>query len=312
MEPQLTGDFFRAVVDSISESLCVIDREANIVYVNASWRAFSRQNGGRRAKPSRPVNYLRICERAADHGDEHAIQTAAGLRQLIRGEVDQFSLEYPCHSPHKKRWFILSARPMAWNGEAHFVIEHTDITQRKLAELEVQQLSLTDRLTGLANRRHFDAFLDQTWDRHMRHGLPLSLILLDVDHFKRLNDTHGHLTGDACLASLARLLSRHVRRAGDLAARYGGEEMALILPGIGEHDAAAQAEIIRREIEGLGGQVDAALDLPALTASFGVATTIPRRGSHAHSLIAAADRALYQAKREGRNRVRVAISEQAA
>ncbi len=308
MRPQLTGDFFRAVVDSISESLCVIDHRGDIVYVNASWREFGRSNGASRASCLKPGNYLQICDRAASLGQEQARDTAIGLRRLLRSETPEFSIEYPCHSPDEQRWFILAARPMLWRNAGYFVIQHTDITERKLAELEVQKLSLTDRLTGLANRRHFDDFLARAWAQHMRDGQALTLILLDADHFKRLNDRHGHLAGDACLRRLAALLSTHARRPGDLAARYGGEEMALVLSGI-ELDAARElAETIRGQIERLG-EMD---DQPKLTASFGVASIVPARGSDPQQLIAAADKAMYRAKREGRNRVCLARSELAA
>ncbi len=308
MRPQLTGDFFRAVVDTISESLCVVDCAGDIVYVNASWRDFGRSNGISRASQQRPGNYLRICDRASEQGDEQAREIAIGLRRLLRSESPEFSIEYPCHSPDEERWFILAARPMLWRNAGFFVIQHTDITQRKLAELEVRKLSLTDRLTGLANRRHFDDFLAQAWSRHMRGGHSLALILLDVDHFKRLNDRHGHLAGDACLRKLAALLSTHARRGGDLAARYGGEEMALVLSGVTLDAAREQAESLRQQIEQLSGMQG----LPKLTASFGVACMLPRRGSDPQQLIEAADKAMYQAKREGRNRVCLARSEQAA
>lgn len=308
MKSHLTADFFRALVDSISETLCVIDQKGDILFVNASWREFGQRNGSRHREFGKPINYLDICDSAARKGHDEARQTARGLRGLIRGESCHFTQEYPCHSPHQQRWFILVARPLDWHHGKYFVIEHTDITQRKQAEIEVQRQSLTDRLTGLANRRHFDEFLARSWSQQLRDSRPLAMILLDLDYFKRLNDQHGHQAGDACLSRIAAVLSTHARRASDLAARYGGEEMALVLSGIDLADAQAQAETMRREIESLGGIEG----LPALTASFGVASTIPKRGSSAQDLVAAADRALYQAKREGRNRVCVAASELAA
>jgi diguanylate cyclase (GGDEF)-like protein len=179
---------------------------------------------------------------------------------------------------------------------------------RAHAELEVanerlETLSLQDDLTRIANRRHLQQVLESEWKRSRRYQRPLGFILLDLDHFKLLNDTRGHLEGDLCLQAVARYLDETVRRTGDLVARYGGEELAVLLPDTDLDGALRMAEQLRRGIEALGLPHEAA---PAghITASFGVASAIPAPEEPPDSLIETADMALYRAKTEGRNRVR--------
>lgn len=186
--------------------------------------------------------------------------------------------------------------------------------ERRNAELESAQkrleqanqvlyrLSYLDALTGVANRRHFDEYLDQEWRRALRKGALLSLALVDVDYFKRLNDTAGHQYGDECLRRIGETLTASLRRAGDIVARYGGEEFAVVLPD-------AQPEWLTTFAEELRSAV-AALAIPhhaspygRLTVSIGVATAAAEEPDGVAALVAAADRALYAAKEGGRNRV---------
>ena len=188
------------------------------------------------------------------------------------------------------------------------LVELTLRTQQQAATLEQQNIKLqvqatTDSLTGLANRAHFDRFLDEQFAAAARCAKPLSLLLLDVDHFKLVNDRQGHPVGDRVLSSLGRLL-KSAARATDLAARYGGEEMTLVMPGTARATAAAIAESIRRAI---AAKPILCGDRPVpVTVSVGVATYEPkgpfREAAH---LVKAADLAVYAAKHSGRNCVRV-------
>lgn len=166
----------------------------------------------------------------------------------------------------------------------------------------LHRISTQDGLTGVSNRRHFDDTLVLEWRRALRKSVPLSLLMIDIDHFKAFNDAAGHQAGDDCLRRVAQALQDSLQRASDLVARYGGEEFAVLLPECDLEHARILAETLRRRI--------AALDLdhpgsPArvVTISAGVAAVTPERGAAAETLVRLADEALYAAKRGGRNRV---------
>ena len=171
------------------------------------------------------------------------------------------------------------------------------------ANRRLELLSTVDGLTEAANRRQFDHVLDAEWRRCARTGLPLALLMIDIDHFKPFNDGYGHVTGDVCLKKVAGVVRRLVQRAGELVARYGGEEFAVLLPGSDAPHARELAESIRLEVELLAIAHAYSKVAPVITISAGVAAMIPIYGNTPGELISAADRALYYAKQTGRNRV---------
>jgi diguanylate cyclase (GGDEF)-like protein len=173
-----------------------------------------------------------------------------------------------------------------------------EAANRKLGELATE-----DSLTGVANRRALEQALLREWDRCRELGQPLSVIMVDVDHFKQFNDVHGHLAGDEQLIRVARTLGKHARPVRELLARFGGEEFALVLPGTSLDQAMARAEAIRQAFDD-GTQ-------PASTISAGVATMVPNTTERPDDLLRAADMALYAAKRAGRNRVLPATQDRA-
>lgn len=191
-----------------------------------------------------------------------------------------------------------------------------DISERKRSEEHLQSayrametLVVVDALTGIANRRRFDEALTSEWRRSLRDTSKLSLLLIDADHFKRYNDTYGHVRGDSCLKQIAEAALDVVLRPGDLVARYGGEEFAVILPGTDEVGAKAVAEDICQAVR--NRQLPHEGNAPGIvTVSIGCATMIPQRGKTAQDLIEQADQALYRAKARGRNRVVTAGSQQ--
>ncbi|MFH7242573.1 MAG: ABC transporter substrate binding protein [Spirulina sp.] len=172
----------------------------------------------------------------------------------------------------------------------------------QLANQQLAHLSHTDALTGLANRRYFDETLMTEFLRMQRCHHPLSLILLDVDHFKRYNDHYGHVMGDDCLRRIGNELNQMVRHPPDLAARYGGEEFALILPETDLAGAKALAERLRHQVEQLAIPHDFSSTQPRVTISLGVVAVMAQDVFHTEDIIRLADQALYQAKLQGRNR----------
>ena len=213
------------------------------------------------------------------------------------------------------RWLRVDERITASGGVAGVRVDISDLMHREqdLQRLNAQldaanallmRLSDTDALTGLANRRQFDRCLEQEWARALRHGLPLSLLLVDIDHFKRYNDRHGHVQGDDCLRRVATLLQHCARRAGDVVARYGGEEFALLLPHTDAADALAQA---RRCLDAFDAEAIAHGDSPVaahVTCSVGVATLASgAEYDSPRAFLLATDAALYGAKQRGRRQV---------
>ena len=179
-------------------------------------------------------------------------------------------------------------------------------SQRELAQanIQLQKLAALDSLTGIANRRRFDEMVQLEWQRGQRDKQPLTLLLCDVDFFKRYNDSFGHQAGDLCLKKVAAVLTEHLKRPADLAARYGGEEFAIVLPETELAGALVVAEACRRHLEALAIEnPHADNEFSCVTMSIGVASVVPSPASTLEQLIAQADRALYAAKHAGRNRV---------
>ncbi len=174
--------------------------------------------------------------------------------------------------------------------------------QLEASNLELQRISCQDGLTGIYNRRHFDTFLENEWARASRDGASISLILCDIDYFKPYNDHYGHQAGDDCLQRVARVFRDLLQRPADLVARYGGEEFVVVLPRTDPEGAYVIAESMRARVERLALPHDYARGFNVVTVSLGVATLRPTPKNRLQDLIAQADRALYQAKQQGRNR----------
>ena len=177
-----------------------------------------------------------------------------------------------------------------------------EINRRAQAESKLEEMATTDALTGLRNRRKFDLTIENEWQRATRHRTSLSLLMIDADHFKAFNDTHGHQAGDQVLVGIAICISDSVRRAADCAARYGGEEFAVLLPGLSAADAMKVAETIRQKVLIWSGEDTLS------TVSVGIASATPTAAMDWAMLVQAADKALYAAKAAGRNRCVLAAS----
>lgn len=171
---------------------------------------------------------------------------------------------------------------------------------------QMEILSRQDALTGLANRRYLDEVIRSEWNRAMRHETSLTVMMLDIDYFKKYNDTLGHLEGDKCLKQIAEGISSVAARSGDLAARYGGEEFFLVFAMTDEQQAITQAERLMQAIAQLALPHPASPVANIVTISVGVATIVPQLKDHLSDFVASADNALYKAKQEGRNQYKVA------
>jgi diguanylate cyclase (GGDEF)-like protein len=176
---------------------------------------------------------------------------------------------------------------------------------------DLDRMSREDPLTSIANRRVFDLRLRREWQQSTRTGAPMSLLMIDIDHFKRFNDSLGHQAGDECLKRVAGVLAETAARSTDLPARYGGEEFAVVLPVTDEAGAEQVAKTILYRVQRLNVLHPDSKTAPHVTISIGVATLIATSAKAESELVKVADRALYRAKKQGRNRVVVAVPDDA-
>lgn len=212
-------------------------------------------------------------------------------------ESATFEFEFPQLIAGERRWCLLTHNPLPGKG---FVRTFTDITKRKALEASLVKLSREDPLTGLHNRRTILDLLEEEIQRGLRYTHPVSLLMMDIDHFKKINDQWGHPTGDEVLKSFA-AECRSVMRENDRMGRFGGEEFLMVLPETGKMDAALVAERIRKITAEMAVRIKRGSALIPVTVSIGVTTTT--EGDCAEAVIARADEAMYEAKDAGRNRV---------
>jgi diguanylate cyclase (GGDEF)-like protein/PAS domain S-box-containing protein len=230
------------------------------------------------------------------------------LAAMIQGEVDEARITYRNRHREKGEIWVETAlrvtRAPDTGATDGVVAIARDMTEYKDLQDRLAALATSDGLTGLANRRQFDERLRDEWARAKRDGTPLSLLLIDVDHFKKFNDQYGHQAGDGCLRSIAQAFAEEARRPADLAARYGGEEFVLLLPNTDAVDCEQIGERVRRAVRKIA--VPHAQNPPSneVTVSIGGATDLPAGGAAEYtSLVEAADLALYTAKDGGRDRL---------
>lgn len=314
----LAGD----LLDALAAQIAVLDSRGRVVAVNERWKRFAQENGGDAVRGYVGADYLAACECARQAGDAVAGRVVEALREMLGGTRRYFSIEYPCHSPGERRWFVAHLSRFTHDGETFVVTAHDDITARMQAEerleranaeldainrelqqvLEREQLKArTDDLTGLGNRRHFFEVAEPLFAVARRYRTPLSVCMLDIDRFKRINDQLGHLGGDEVLRQVARTAAAKSREA-DVIARYGGEEFVLALPNTTAEGAFAAAENIRESIAANRESWEGAEI--AVTVSAGVAQ-VRAEDDSLDALIGRADQALYAAKEAGRNCTRI-------
>lgn len=286
----------RTIVDSMAEGLMIIEASGRIQYANPACARHLRCNPEAIEKktladlllPQVAQEYLDYFTRCANNPES---APPPGAREVIihRGDGSMRAMD-------------LTLAPMVMHETLFIGLLH-DITHHKQSETALQAAAMLDPLTKIANRRHFDSFVEMEWQRAIRSGEPLSLVVLDVDHFKLYNDTLGHPAGDLALQKVASVLKEHTPRATDMAARYGGEEFVLLFAETAANGAAVLAEAIRGHVEALRMAHPRSTTSDWLTVSIGVATIAPTQLDDLEQLFIAADRAMYTAKESGRNRV---------
>lgn len=291
----------RAVLDALSTGIVLYDADDRLVFCNSEFRRLYPQLG-RHLVPGTPF--------------EELLRRAVALGDVPEADDDPEGWIAGRLQAHRKpqrpmtrrladgRWRHIVEQRMPDGGHLAHSVDVTDLVEREqqLAALnrELEALSQTDPLTGVANRRRFDIALAEECNRAARHGLPLAVLLLDIDHFKAYNDLHGHPAGDACLRRVAQLLRSHSQRPTDLLARMGGEEFALLLPHLDAGQAQAHAERVHAALA--EAAIPHARSPTAATVTLSIGLACQQPGDDPAALLARADAALYAAKRSGRAR----------
>jgi len=297
LSQQQQSERLHLIVNSMDEGLMMIEPSGRIQYANPACERYLGYGQGELA--GRALGDLLSPGVAQEYLDLFAQGLACAAPQAWRGARELLV---------RQRDGILRAMdftltPMGDDPPLFIALLH-DITHHKQSENALQRAALLDPLTKIANRRHFDAFLEKEWQRAIRSSQPLSLIVLDVDHFKGYNDSLGHVAGDACLQQVALALQSHALRATDLAARFGGEEFVLLFGETGHEAACAIGEAIRAHIESLNIPNPRSPTSPWVTASLGVSTIVPTQLDDIKDFFVSADRAMYAVKDAGRNGMR--------
>ncbi|WP_051201972.1 diguanylate cyclase domain-containing protein [Ferrimonas senticii] len=283
--------FFRAACDALPNQVAIIDEQGTILFVNQAWLLFSQQHG--LVHDWVGFSYWQLCN------DEP--NDVFGIKQVLSGKQASYSAEMCFTAEQQAHWFLLTATPFDWQGQRLTTISRCDISAQKLVERQIGELTLSDSLTSLANRHHFNLFFEREWRRACREQQPLSLLLIDVDRFKHYNDRYGHQKGDECLRLIAELLRQFAKRPSDLICRYGGEEFVIVLGNTPSEAAKQMAERLLSAMRKLGIP-HADNDLaPVVTISIGVSSQIPQPKVEREQLLDAVDKALYEAKKLGRD-----------
>jgi diguanylate cyclase (GGDEF)-like protein/PAS domain S-box-containing protein len=288
--------------------LAIADFDGRFVKLNPAWQ----QTLG---YPLAELEGRRFIELV--HPDDRAATLAATAALAVGERVADFTNRYRAADGGYRyiEWHSVSVPEVGQiYGAARDVTEQR-LTQEKMRELNDRLLAQAellhaqaylDGLTGVANRRRFDEALAAEWRRCRREGVPLALLMIDIDQFKRFNDRYGHQAGDEALKAVAAALRMGLGRSSDMVARYGGEEFVCLLPDSDPAGAVVVGEALRAAVERLGIAHDDSSVASVVTVSVGVAAWIPDGDADPERLLAAADAALYAAKQGGRNRVRSA------
>ncbi|MEW6146223.1 MAG: diguanylate cyclase [Thermodesulfobacteriota bacterium] len=218
-----------AVLDSLPEHIGVLDASGLLVAANRSWTAWKGKNGGGAAgRPEPGTDYLKMLKKHSAES-ERSLRLLKNIVSVLGGKKDRFTMEYPSHKGQDKKWFLLSVTPMRSGGRVTgAVISHTDITRRKLAELETKRFSVTDPMTGILNRKAGLESVHRQMKFCERHGCSFTVCYIDIDNLKLVNDSFGHKEGDRVIITFVNLLKRALRES-DVMCRLGGDEILLIL-----------------------------------------------------------------------------------
>jgi diguanylate cyclase (GGDEF)-like protein/PAS domain S-box-containing protein len=295
----VSARFQQAVFDSLSAQIAILDRHGKLIQTNAAWLKYMVDNGLVETSACGGRSYLDILKGMTGEDRETVPLVSTGIASVAAGEVAHFQLPHPFFSSLDKRWFSVKVTPVH-DVDERIVVSHEDVTRLKAAELASLTLANIDALTGALSRRNFLLLAEQELARAMRYKLPLMVLMLDLDHFKLINDQYGHAAGDVVLQKFVQTV-KAVLRESDLIGRIGGEEFAVLLPSTTLDGGRVLAQRIIDSVRASPVEVDG--KCISYTVSVG-AGCLSNEASFA-SLLGLADAALYRAKDGGRDRLEV-------
>ncbi|MCB1741402.1 MAG: EAL domain-containing protein [Gammaproteobacteria bacterium] len=295
--------FLDATMDAVPSHLAVLDEQGTIIAVNQAWRSFADAHGLGLPEHGLGCNYLQICDRAAEGGVQTAEAVAMALREMLAGTRAQFHTDYHFATPvfEDERWFALDIRTFASAGRSRVLLAHHDISETRQLSRQLEYQARHDALTGLINRHEFERRLEALVDSARADGAEHVLCYLDLDQFKVVNDTCGHVAGDELLRQVSRTIARCVRH-GDTLARLGGDEFGILMDYCPLDIGLQRAEAVRAALE--ESRFTWQEHVFSIGASIGI-TCLDQSVASAGAAMSHADAACYVAKDEGRNRVRV-------
>ena len=280
------------ILHSLKDQICMIDATGIIRFVNHEWNHSAMSHGGTLSNSSTGTNYLQQCEQ------EPVLHQ--GLQAILAGESDGFTFEYPCHSPSEQRWFLMQATPLQEKESSleGAVIRHVNITKQKLLEIQLKEYAEKDSLTSLYNRRFFQEQLTKETSLALQNRTSLSLLYIDIDNFKKINDAYGHPIGDKVLKEVALQITDNARPS-DIAARIGGDEFAMLFPDTDPTELELIANRLSQKIQQLKiHEYDRPIPVTVSIGGKSCKDDFPPS-----SIIEWADKALYLAKDKGKNQV---------
>jgi diguanylate cyclase (GGDEF)-like protein/PAS domain S-box-containing protein len=295
--------FQQAVFDSLVAHIVVLDHEGIIVLANTAWRNYALENCKNHGHSGELIGmrYLDVLACITHENAQTVAAASAGLMSVRNGDVAQFQLEHPFFTPFDARWFSMKVTSVH-DAARRIVVSHEDVTNLKAAELASLTLANIDMLTGALSRRNFLNLADQELARSNRYGLPLMVLMLDLDHFKGINDRYGHAAGDKVLQGFVSTVT-DVLRESDLIGRLGGEEFAVLLPNTTMEGGRALAQRIIDSVRDSTVEVNGQRIPYTVSVGAGCLSGEPNFAA----LLAQADAALYRAKESGRDRLEVSL-----
>jgi diguanylate cyclase (GGDEF)-like protein len=289
----------QAVLDALPVLIAVLDRQGNVLKANMACESFSILNGLVSTYGVVGVEYRKVLEKMCA-AQPDALQAAMdGIAAVISGSEPMFQMQHCVVTPIRSHWFTMQVTPVS-GLQGQVVVIHQDISQLKAAELASLNMANVDELTGALSRRNFLAVAQQEVERSLRYETPLMVLMLDLDHFKQINDLHCHATGDAVLKHFVATIGA-VLRTQDVVGRLGGEEFCVLLPNTTREGGFALA---RRIVETVANS-PVAMGAHVIRYTVSVGATCMHGEATFAELLHLADMALYRAKNEGRNGVAI-------